>query len=41
MAMLGENESASSLLRRADKASYQAKSLGGRRNHWAAEENAS
>jgi diguanylate cyclase (GGDEF)-like protein len=39
MAMLGTDEPPSSLLRRADKASYQAKSLGGRRNLWAAEEN--
>lgn len=41
MAMLGTDETPSSLLRRADKASYTAKSEGGRRNLWAPEENIS
>lgn len=38
MALLGEGESPSALLRRADKASYLAKNQGGHRNLWAAEE---
>ena len=40
LAMLGANETPSALLRRADKASYMAKSLGGHRILWAQEPSA-